>query len=262
MRSRQRLQRARLQESRKILAFERRYTSIIKSALNEQVQQAIDSRGSINDQPMYDALAGLYRVVAFDFLQYQYNLLDKRLKTKDASFFINTWRTWIESYVFTELAKKITDINETTRGKIREAISIGLDQGLEWDKIAKLIQDKVGTLGKAYRAVMIARTEVSEAINLAKTKSSDDWEQETGERLYKIWIHRYANSPRDWHLALDNNIAIPKEQDFEVVNPKTGTREMMAFPHSPGASGENTINCSCTVMYMSYSFAKDLANNS
>ncbi|GHE34846.1 phage minor head protein [Sphingobacterium griseoflavum] len=262
MTPKQKLHRARLQENRKILAYERRYTKIILTALNEQVKQAIDSRGSMSDQPMYDALAGLYRVVAFDFVKHQYNLLDRRLKTKNVSFFINTWRTWIEAYVFTELAKKVADINETTRNKVREAISIGLDQGLEWDKIAKLIQDKVGTLGKSYRALMIARTEVSQAINMAKTKSSDDWEQETGERMYKIWIHRYANSPRDWHLALDNNIAIPKEQDFEVVNPKTGTREMMAFPHSPRASRENTINCSCTVMYMSYRFAKYLANNS
>src|SRR5690606_30978369 len=94
------------------------------------------------DKPMYDALIDLYGTVAFDFLQFQYRILDSRLKTKKMSFFLNSWREWITTYVLTKLARNVAQINDTTRKKIQEAIAIGMAQGLEWEKIAKLIRDK------------------------------------------------------------------------------------------------------------------------
>lgn len=258
MTPKQKLQRVKLQMDRKVLAYERRYTKTVLRALKHQVEHAAQNMGEIPDAPMFDALKYLYETVTFDFLQWQYNVLDKRLKTKQIGFFLNTWRTWIQSYIFTSLAQRVSGINDTTRKKIQEAVAIGVDQGLEWGKIAELIRSKTADIASVYRAVMIARTETANSANMAKEKSGDDWENETGENLYKLWIHRFAKEPRSWHQNLDNDIAIPKNQKFTVYNPETGHTEMMDRPHSDGASPENVINCSCEVMYVSERFANSL----
>ncbi|MGJ1499614.1 phage minor head protein [Sphingobacterium spiritivorum] len=260
MNNRQKLKRFILQQERKLIAYEKRYAKLIRIALLEQVEYAIENRGVIPDLPMFNALKSLYETVTFDFLQLQYNSLEREVK-KDAGFFLNMWRTWIQSYVFTALAMRVSNINETTRKRIQEAIAIGVDQGLEWDVIAKLIREKVGDISSLKRAIMIARTETANSANMAKEKSSEDWERETGEVLYKLWIHRYAKEPRSWHQRLDNEVAIPKSQKFTVYNPRTGSTEYMLRPHSDGATAENVVNCSCQVIYVSESFAKNLAKD-
>lgn len=258
MRSVQRLNRVKLQQDRRTLAYERKYARVVRNALREQVEYASRNNGVVPDQPMYDALTDLYNTVSYDFLQFQYRVLDSRLKTKKIGLFLNPWREWITTYVFTKLAHNVAQINDTTRKKIQEAIAIGVDQGLQWDKIARLIRDKASDIASAYRAVMIARTETANAANMAKDKSKDDWKQETGETIYKLWVHRFAKEPRSWHQSLDNNRGIPEDQAFEVVNPETGTIEYMMRPHSDGASAENVVNCSCQVMYVSARFARSL----
>lgn len=258
MRSLQRLNRVKLQQDRKTLAYERKYAKIVRNALREQIEYASRNNGVVPDQPMYDALIDLYNTVSYDFLQFQYRILDSRLKTKEIGFFLNSWREWIVTYVFTKLAHNVSQINDTTRKKIQEAVAIGVDQGLEWEKIAKLIRDKAADIASVYRSVMIARTETANAANMAKEKSKDDWKQETGETIYKLWIHRFAKEPRSWHQSLDNNRGIPESQAFEVVNPETGNIEYMMRPHSDGASAENVVNCSCQVMYVSERFARSL----
>lgn len=258
MRSLQKLNRVKLQQDRKTLAYERKYAKIVRNALREQVEYASRNNGVVPDKPMHDALIDLYSTVAFDFLQFQYRILDSRLRIKTVGFFLNPWREWIATYVLTKLAHKVAQINDTTRKKIQEVIAIGMEQGLEWEKIAMLIMEKASDIASVYRAVMIARTETANAANMAKEKSKDDWKRETGETIYKLWIHRFAKEPRSWHQALDNNRGIPEDKAFEVFNPETGTLEYMMRPHSDGASAENVVNCLCQVMYVSERFARSL----
>jgi len=260
MTAKQKLQRVKLQQDRKTLAYERKYAKVVRVALREQVEAAINNRGVVDDPILFNALKGLYESILFDYLQFQYRLLDSRLTVKSVSFFLNPWRTWIQSYVFTSLAQRVTMINDTTRKKIQDIIAIGVDKGLEWDKIAELLRQKTDDIGSVYRSLMIARTETANAANMAKEKSSEDFQSETGEVIYKLWIHRFAKEPRTWHESLDNDVAIPKSQDFMVSVPSSGGIEYMSRPHSSGASAENTVQCSCQVIYVSERFAKSLAN--
>lgn len=78
MRSVQRLNRVKLQQDRKTLAYERKYARIVRNALREQIEYASRNNGVVPDQPMYDALIDLYNTVAYDFLQFQYRILDSR----------------------------------------------------------------------------------------------------------------------------------------------------------------------------------------
>lgn len=255
MTPKQKLKRIIIQQERKTLAYEKKYAKVVKRALIEQVNYASTHNGTINFEPMRKAVLSLFEDVALYFGVWQYDILDKKLVTKADGFFLNNLKIWMQIYMNTYLASHVTEINDTTQKQIQRILSKGIGQ--DFQTLADLLQTNIDSIASNFRAVMIARTEIANAVNAAKKRSSDDWEDETKEQLYKLWIHRFAKEPRSWHKALDNDIAIPKEQDFRVIDPK-GNEELMSRPHAEGATAKNTVNCSCQVMYVSERFAKSL----
>lgn len=248
-------------EDRKLKAYEKKYARLILNVLNNQLDEAVrnlQSGGLFLDVTMNDLLVKLYTEVGVDLANSQFDALTS-FKTKADTFFLNTWMEFMTNYILTSMAGRVTSINDTTRKKIKETIAIGFNLGMETDQIAKFLRERVGKFN-VYRSIMIARTEIAEAANIAKDKSSEDWEKETGESLFKVWVHRYAKSPRHWHEDLDNGRAIPKKDKFMVTNPK-GSTVYMDRPHDPEGGPENSINCSCVVVYVSESYAKKLNSN-
>lgn len=258
MRARTYIHRIALQGSRKALAYQKKYAKAINNALVEQARYAADNGGVLNDRILNDVINDLYSVVAVNFANEQRAQLQRDYVAKARNIFLNPFREWITMYILRTVASRVAGINSTTRARIQEAIAIGVDQGLEWRETSKLIMQKVTGLGSASRATTIARTETANAINAGKEQGGEEFAQETGETVYKLWIHRFAKEPRSWHSALDNDNAIPKSDKFVVTNPATGNTELMDRPHSDGASAENTINCSCTVIYVSERMAAKL----
>lgn len=246
-------------ENRKLKAYERKYAKAIYSILNSQLDEAIRNiqYGALfADVGMFDILSDMYKEVGVDIANDQYDALTS-FKTKASNFFLNNWLDFMTNYILTNMGQRVTRINDTTRKRIQETIAIGNNLGLTTEKMAQFLRQRIGTFNR-YRSTMIARTEIAEAANIAKEKSSEDWEQETGENLYKMWIHRYAKTPRHWHEYLDNNRAIPKPEKFVVTNPKTGNTVLMDKPHDPAGGAENSVNCSCVVTYVSESYARRL----
>lgn len=253
------LRRYKRQEGRLIKAYEKKYAKIIYSVLNHQMEEAIrniQSGGIFLDVTLYDSLSELYKRVGVDFANRQYDALSS-FKIKASNFFIDVWLQFMTNYVLQNMATRVSSINDTTRKKIQEALALGLNVGLGTEKLAKFIRDRVGDINK-FRSIMIARTEIAEAANVAKDMSADDWQRESGENLYKLWIHRYAKEPRDWHINLDNDKAIPKSEYFLVTSPRTGNTVSMLRPHDEAGGPENNINCNCTVLYVSEGYAKRL----
>lgn len=247
-----------MQEQRKLKAYERKYAKAILLVLNKQLNEAIKNinYGAVFlDNDMFDVLSKLYKEVGPDVANDQYDALTT-FKTKASPFFLNNWRDFMTNYILANMGQRVTSINSTTRKKIQETIAIGFTLGIETDKIADFLQTRLEAFNR-YRAVMIARTETAEAANIAKDKSAEDWEQETNEKLYKVWIHRYAKEPRDWHMSLDNNKAIPKDDPFLVYDNKGNMTEMQR-PHDPAGGAKNNVNCSCVVVYVSESYANRL----
>lgn len=246
-------------EDRKLKAYEKKYSKAILRVLNHQLDEAIrnlQSGAIFLDVNMNDVLSNLYKEVGVDIANSQYDALTS-FKTKANEFFLNTWLDFMTNYILSSMAGRVTGINDTTRKKIQETIAIGFNLGLETEQIAQFLRERIGTFN-VYRSIMIARTEIAEAANIAKDRSSEDWERETGENLYKVWIHRYARDPRHWHVDLDNNKAIPKPDKFIVTSPRTGNTVHMDRPHDPAGGAENSINCSCVVVYISESYARRL----
>ena len=249
-------------EDRKLKAYEKKYAKAILRVLNHQLEEAIKnlpSGGIFLDVSMNDELSKLYKEVGVDIANAQFDALTS-FKTKANQFFLNTWLDYMTNYVLSNMATRVMGINDTTRKKIQETIAIGFNLGLDTDKIAEFLRERIEKFN-VYRSVMIARTEIAEAANIAKDKSAEDWEQETGENLYKVWIKRFANEPRTFHQEQDNGKAIPKNQKFQVRNPRTGGIDEMDRPHDPAGGAIQNIQCSCVVVYVSESYARRLNSN-
>jgi len=243
-------------EDRKLRAYEKKYAKAILRVLNHQLDEAIrnlQSGAIFLDVTMSDVLSNLYKEVGVDIANSQFDALTS-FKTKANEFFLNTWLDFMTNYILSSMAGRVTGINDTTRKKIQETIAIGFNLGLETEQIAQFLRERVGQFN-VYRSIMIARTEIAEAANIAKDRSSEDWERETGENLYKVWIHRYAKEPRTFHEEQDNGKAIPKADKFQVRNPKTGGIDEMERPHDPAGEAIQNVQCSCVVVYVSESYA-------
>ena len=249
MQSRSNIKRYIFRSDRILKAYEKMYKKEIHEALKEQAKYAIEHNFEIKDT-LTPVIEQLYNEVGLRMYEYQYQLLDD---TTEKSMFLNTFDVWLKSYLATIIGKRVRNINDTTRLSLKKIIEEGFVGRTLFELTAEKLQQMYAFSAK--RAMMITRTEIGNINNEAKDKSSEDWKNVSGNELYKIWIHRGAKDPRDWHIALDNGKAIPKGQAFIVSNPN-GETDYMSRPHDQSASAGNTINCGCEVIYVSESYAK------
>lgn len=236
-------------EDRLIAGYEKKFAKKIRSALKRQGESFIEN-GDI-DNSMRDSLEGMFDEVSRFFLPRQWMQLERNVVkiAGTTGFFRDEWEIWIEVFKTVQLAQKVVRIDETTRNILRDIVETGSREGLTFNDIRKrIVQVTAGAIGRK-RAMVISRTEVGNAVNEAKTRSADDWAQQTGRQLGKLWIHRGAKDPRDWHISLDNGVAIPKQDRWMVTDPNTGVTDMMMYPHDYNASAGNVINCGCHVIY-------------
>lgn len=238
------------QSNRLLLSYERKYSKQIASALREQLNHYADTEVFIDT--ITPTIEDLYRSVTERYFIMQYTILEESLQK---SIFMDTFRAWFEVYLKTQLAKKVTNINETTLMRLQQVLTPFIKGSFEWDEAVKALSKAFDF--SARRALMIARTEIGNANNVGKKQSSDEWAMQGSGAQYKIWIHRGAKTPRDWHMQLDNGKAIPSEMPFIVTDPITGTTDAMDTPHDASASAGNVINCGCEVLYVSERYARE-----
>ena len=234
-------------EDRRQTAYEKMYTAKIRKALIGQTKHYLET-GDL-DNSMRLVINEMYEVLMADYLQRQWVQLQNNTLEKKTNFFLDTWKRWIQDFMMEKLTMRVTNIDDTTRERLRNATLEGATAGETKTQIADRVLKIMESNATKQRARMIARTEVGEAVNLAKTKSADDWETETGMKIGKMWLHRGAKDPRDWHMSLDDGKVIPKDVPFIVNNPNTGESDKMMYPHDQSASAGNVINCGCQVLY-------------
>lgn len=236
--------------NRLILAYEKKYAKEIGRALQKQLKGYLET-GVLNDE-ITPILYDMYMSVGERFYLNQYKLL---FDISQKNLFIDVFKIWWINYVGSVLAEKVTQINGTTLSKLQSSLDDLIPQSLAFEEMADRLMKDFDFSMK--RAMTISRTEVGNAMNKAKFMAKDNIKEELGEEIWKIWIHRGAKNPRDWHVKLDNGKAIHEDDVWRVEVPGTGFTEPMSRPHDPNASAENVINCGCEVMYISYSYAKN-----
>ena len=147
---------------------------------------------------------------------------------------------WIDTYGL-NLAK---DIDDTTKKKLRKALSESIEEGEDLKKrVAKLIEVSDGMFAedKKWRAELIARTESCTTMNAGAIELYKS--EDIG---YKEWISVQDDRTRDAHLLMDGTV-VPVTDKFEVPATSQSEGAFMEYAGDPTAPAGQVCNCRCTV---------------
>lgn len=142
------------------------------------------------------------------------------------------------SFIRRHIAKRVTQVNETTKEHIRRLVDRGRDSELTPDDIARGIADIADTLAGP-RAHVIARTETHTAANEAALQSARELEVE----LKKEWVSSMDDRVRDDHRDANGQV-VAMDEDFIVGG------EGLKYPGDPSGSAENVIMCRCAQVFV------------
>jgi SPP1 gp7 family putative phage head morphogenesis protein len=131
-------------------------------------------------------------------------------------------------------------VTDTTYTAIRDALFQGASEGESIPKLARRVEH-VFDVATNSRATMIARTEVISAYNGAATAVA----QTTGPDIIggQEWLATSDARTRPAHNAADGQVVA-------VGTPFIVGGETLAYPGDPAGRGANTINCRCTVAFL------------
>lgn len=219
------------------------YTAFGERVFQKALEEQAENYTQFNPQIMEDAYLRFYERVFVDAarrglktvrLTNQKNLIPE-------SFFLTSWRAWIRDYVQNDIVIQalIRNVNERTLKEIAAALAQGIQDGVQLDRMASWIKKLVGSKS---RALGIAITESTRANALGKERSAEDWQRETGQELWKLWVHSgNRREPRNNHIALQNQ-PIKKEDLFA---------NGLIRPGDPAGPPSETVRCQCTLVFIS-----------
>ncbi|CAN8139688.1 hypothetical protein THIOSC15_1780009 [uncultured Thiomicrorhabdus sp.] len=145
--------------------------------------------------------------------------------------------SFMQYWIATFGAEKITRITETTRHDIEFAIKKGLEDGKSENDIADYIMALAPSIA-AGRAATIARTETSAAASSAAMETARAMELP----MTKTWVSADNERTRKAHKAADGQ-TVSMNEPFIV----DGQRLMQ--PSDPSGRPENVINCRCVAIF-------------
>lgn len=137
-----------------------------------------------------------------------------------------------------QIAKMAKQITATSERQIKRIVRRGIQQGLPNKEIAKQIT--TATTFSQARAMRIAQTETTKAINTATNQAYLEFQEAEKVKVMKEWISSRDADVRPLHADLDDGDPIPVQDDFEI--------EGYSAP-SPASFGDGAmdINCRCTI---------------
>ena len=227
--------------------YERLGVKIFTEALKEQAKPVVPLL------PMQDAYVKFYQAVFVDSATKEFNRIrqdNREKKFLPDNFFLSTWLEFIKNWVIVNLGQLIFDVTDTSQKKVNEIVAQGIADGLTPRQIEELLVEQISDIK---RARAIARTEATRAYNEGKKRSAQDWANQTGTQLWKLWIHGGAKEPRIQHIQAQNK---PVRFDQPFVFFTNGVQVLMDKPGDLNGGAAQTINCSCVVVYVSESYAR------
>jgi SPP1 gp7 family putative phage head morphogenesis protein len=139
----------------------------------------------------------------------------------------------VDRYAERHAAELVTQVGDTTKDRIRGALSRGLREGEDIPTIAARIQES-GAFAES-RATLIARTEVTTVSNASQVEGLKAYAEATGEEIRKTWLATRDDRTREEHMEMDG-VELPVDAEFDT--PDFG---LMEGPSAP--------NCRCTLTY-------------
>ena len=152
----------------------------------------------------------------------------------------------VATYIADVTANKVADISQTTRKQIKQAIKVGIADGLSIPEISEKIRRNRSFA--PYRATMIARTETHSAMNYANHEISS---QLGLNRPVKEWNSALDDRTRAWHRGM-NGTTVSRDEMFKVMTPIAGggfIEKRMNYTGDINGVALNVINCRCFTLY-------------
>lgn len=192
-------------------------------------------------------LKDLYQTVGDRFSQRTANVL-KRIGINAQGLSSTTWTQAVEEHFERHAKQKILTIRDTTQDQVRKLVNETVEEGIKeglgtakiGDNIVKKLRGKEWTTTAKFRAETIARTEVHQAVNIAKMKTTEPYANE----LEKHWQSFTGRRPS--HADRDEQGWIPYDRPFIG---RSGSQNPMQMPGDPTGDPADTINCRCRVQY-------------
>lgn len=198
----------------------------------------------IQPDTVRETLDGLLNEVgrAFSF-EFRQHLIQKSHKSIDID---EGWDDYFRIFILPILkrrtAESVTRITTTTMNLLKDYISRGIDEGLGIEKIAEYVSKAMHDI-TAYRARMIAQTEVISASNQAAFEGANS----SGIAYRKYWSNSGLEGIRDSHIYAQEwsyqQNGIAPEEYFEM-----GNGNVMLYPGDPDGEASEIINCRCSLI--------------
>lgn len=228
--------------------FRARLQREIATAMKDMVEMWIQTNQVTLPRGFYDRIEATYRQMAMaSITQFGLRILDQGkahglpLETKES--FAQIMTRLALRYVQQEMIRRrITEVTETTRRQIVNAVDRGYRDGLGQRGVADAILDLVPSLS-SIRANVIARTETHGAANYGSQEAA----KQTGLPMRKEWLAAADERTRETHVIAGKQPPVSMDGMFKV-----GDAEL-AFPGDPDGGAyypEEVINCRCTLGYI------------
>jgi SPP1 gp7 family putative phage head morphogenesis protein len=147
---------------------------------------------------------------------------------------------WVQDFIEARTNQLVGGVTDTTYEAIQAQLVEGVKEGESIDDIAKRIRS-VFEDAKGRRAVVIARTEVISAYNGAAVLGASQLPADVVAA--QEWIATRDGRTRSAHASADGQV-VPIGTPFTVMG------DQLAYPGDPSGKGKNTIQCRCTVAFL------------
>ena len=219
--------------------------------VNKTIKKAVEENKDIGtaienlynnemDRKLLHTLAGAFFNGLTVGAEHGLELLNKKGVKEISEETRRLFNIWIDTYGL-NLAK---DIDDTTKKKLRKALSEAIEEGEDLRKrVERLIavSDELFAEDKKWRAELIARTESCTTMNAGAIElyKSEDIQM-------KEWVSIQDDRTRDAHLLMDG-VVVPITDKFEVPATSQSEGAFMEYAGDPSAPAGQTCNCRCTV---------------
>lgn len=208
---------------------------------NKDVPTAIENLfDNKMDEALKHTLAGAFINGLTVGAEHGNELLNKKGVKEISDEVRRLFNLWVDNYGL-ELCR---DMNNTTKKKLRKALSESIERGEDLRKQVKAlleVADDSFAEDKKARATLIARTESCSTMNAGAM------ELYKAEGInYKEWISVQDDRTRDSHLLMDGTV-IPVTDKFEVPATSQTEGAWMDYAGDPAAPAGQVVNCRCTI---------------
>ena len=208
---------------------------------NKDVPTAIENLfDNKMDEALKHTLAGAFINGLTVGAEHGNELLNKKGVKEISDEVRRLFNLWVDNYGL-ELCG---DMNNTTKKKLRKALSESIERGEDLRKQVKAlieVADDSFAEDKKARATLIARTESCSTMNAGAM------ELYKAEGInYKEWISVQDDRTRDSHLLMDGTV-VPVTDKFEVPATSQTEGAWMDYAGDPSAPAGQVCNCRCTV---------------